>query len=402
MTRDDKNKRIYWLIIFIIFISGCATTRIRHAVPVGLAESAQIIGRQDIRLFEGGTNTFIADGLIKSLEQETNEVYFKGSEGKKIYSAIAISGGAANGAYGAGLLKGWSQSGTRPVFKIVTGISTGAIMAPLVFLGSRYDDKLEKFYTTYSTKDIMRKKGLLGIFFGNSFTDNQPLKRLIGEYLDKHMLEEISREYHKGRRLYIGTTSLDHQKLVIWDMGKIASIADDKALELFRKVILASASIPAAFPPVYFDVEVNGVIYDEMHVDGGITRQVFFLYGILQSFEDAAKTRNIDTSKIGYRIYIIRNGYMNGPWQEVPDKLPDIAKRAVDTIVTAQGLGDIYQLYVFTKKKGGDFNLAYIPEDYVSNSKELFDPVEMKKLFDLGFEEAVGGYHWKKTLSDFQ
>lgn len=395
------GKKVCLLIVCVIFISGCATTRMRHAVPSNLAEHANIIGRQDIRAFEGGSDTFIADGLIKSLEQEVSGVYFKDPEGKKNYAAIAISGGAANGAYGAGLLKGWSQSGTRPVFKIVTGISTGAIIAPFVFLGSQYDDKLEEFYTTYSTKDIMRKKGFLGIFFGNSFADNRPLRSHIEEYLDKRLLEEISQEYRKGRRLYIGTTSLDHQKLVIWDMGKIAAIGDDKALELFRKVILASASIPVAFPPVYFDVEINGRVYDEMHVDGGITRQVFFLYGILQSFEDVARARNIDISKVDYKIYIIRNGYVNGPWQEVPDKLADIAKRSVDTIVTAQGLGDIYQLYVFTKKRGGDFNLAYIPESHVPASKEIFDPVEMKKLFDLGFEEAVGGYHWKKTLPDY-
>jgi len=394
------KKRIYLLIIIVICISGCASTRIRHAVPVDLLNKAQLCGMQDIRALSGRANNLFIKDVVSLLDQEDgNGLFSLDGNDNIIYSALAISGGAANGAYGAGLLKGWSQTGSRPVFKVVTGISTGAIIAPFAFLGSNYDDKLEKFYTTYSTKDVMRKKGLFQILRGNSLTNNRLLERLIEQHCDKQLLKDIAIEYSKGRRLYVGTTNLDAQQLVIWDMGKIAAAGDEKASKLFRKIILASASIPVVFPPVYFDVEINNEIYDEMHVDGGITKQVFFLYDILQGLDKAARAEGMDISKIKHKIYIIKNGYVDAIWKEVQDSLSSIAERSIDTMTNAQGVGDIYQLYSFTKMRKGDFNLASIPAHYTPKAKEFFDPIEMRNLFNLGFDEASSGYNWKKAPS---
>lgn len=171
----------------------------------------------------------------------------------------------------------------------------------------------------------------------------------------------------------------------------------DNALKLFRKVILASASIPIAFPPVYLSAEANNQTYDEMHVDGGVKKQVFFIYDIVQGIEKAAKEKGIDATKIHYKIFIIRNGYADPVWQEIPDKLSAIAGRTIDSVTNAQSVGDIYQLYTFAKLRNGDFNLSYIPAAYVLKAKEFFDPVEMRKLFDLGFNEASRGYLWKKV-----
>jgi len=382
-------KRFYLLIILAFALSGCAS--VRHAVPVNLSSSAQIIGIPDsFRAFWGQPNSVITQDFILSLKQEAGDCFSFDAEGNKIYSVLAISSGAENGAYGAGLLKGWSQSGTRPVFKVATGISTGAVIAPFAFLGSAYDQRLEEVYTTYSTKDILRPK----IIFGDSLVSNRPLERLIEKYFDKQLLQEIAKEYYKGRRLYIGTTNLDTQQLVVWNMGKIASLGNDKALALFRKVILASAAFPGAFPPVFFQVEANGKSYDEMHMDGGITKQTFLSYDVLQCLDKAAE---INGEKIRYKIYVIRNSYTDPIWKEVPDKLIPIMWRTVDSLLKAQSNGDIYQLYAFAKMGKGDFNLACLPDGYIPHSKELFDPVEMKKLFDLGFEEAAGGYNWKKV-----
>ncbi|MDD5669195.1 MAG: patatin-like phospholipase family protein [Candidatus Omnitrophica bacterium] len=348
---------------------------------------------RDIRAFSGSPSDSFKKDFVKLLEQEekTNSSSL-GFRTIRTYSILAISGGAANGAYGAGLLSGWSETGTRPVFKIVTGISTGAIIAPFAFLGESYDKKLKEFYTQYSTRDIARIK----IPFHNSLASTWPLERLIERYFNLELLQEITREYNKGRRLYIGTTNLDAQRLVIWDMGKIASAGDENALKLFRKVVLASASIPIAFPPVYLTVEVNDKIYDEMHVDGGISRQVFFLYDVLQGVDNVLKEKGIDPSRNKYSIYIIRNGYVDPLYKAVPDKLSAIAERTVEAVTNAQSIGDLYQLYVFTKDGKGNFNLAYIPATHVSKAKELFDPVEMRELFDLGFKEAACGYIWKK------
>jgi len=390
------TKRIIGFFMIAIFSCGCA--RLRHAVPEDLVNQAQILGMADVRAFgEAPSDIFIKD-LIKLLEQEeTGGFSFLDFKAEKNYSALAISGGAAKGAYGAGLLCGWSKAGTRPDFKVVTGISTGAIIGTYAFLGSNYDRELKEFYLKHSTKDVWRSKNLLKVLFGDSFADNAPLQNLLVRYFDKGLLEAVAAEYKKGRRFYVGTTDLDAQRLVIWDMGKIASLADDNALKLFRKVILASATIPAALPPVYFDVEVDGKIYDEMHVDGGTSKQVFFLYDVLRGINKALTKKGLDSSKIKYSIYVIRNGYTSSIWKEVPAKLSSIAERAIDTMTNAQTNGDLYQLYTFTRLGKGDFNLAYIPASQKPKGKEFFDPVEMRELFDLGFEEASRGYQWKKT-----
>ncbi|MCX5711131.1 MAG: patatin-like phospholipase family protein, partial [Candidatus Omnitrophica bacterium] len=254
----SRKRQFSCLIATIVIISGCA--RARHAVPEDLLNSVRVSGMENIRAFSGRPSDSFKKDFIALLGQEEKETPgFLNFKTPRTYSMLAISGGAANGAYGAGLLNGWSRSGTRPVFKIVTGISTGAIIAPFAFLGSRYDDKLKMFYTNYSTKDVMRIK----LPFINSFASARSLELRINEYFDKQLLEEIAKEYNKGRRLYVGTTNLDAERLVIWDMGKIAAIGDNNALKLFRKIILASSSIPVVFPPVYLDVEAGNKAYDE-------------------------------------------------------------------------------------------------------------------------------------------
>ena len=387
--------RCYYAIFILFFLSGCAGAR--HAVPENLTDSAQVIGiPYASRAFWGQPNSVIAQDYNLSLKQDTNDCFSIDDHGNKTYSVLVISSGAENGAYGSGLLKGWSQSGSRPVFKIVTGTSTGAIMAPFAFLGSAYDRRLEEIYTTHSTKDVFRSK----IIPWDSLVRNWPLERLIKKYFDKQLLQEIAKEYYKGRRLYIGTTNLDAQQLVVWNMGEIASLGNDKALGVFRKIILASVSMPGAFPPVYFQVKANGKIYDEMDMDGGVTKQVFLPYEVLQNFKNAGEIQpgmNGNSSKLRYKIYIIRNTFSDPIWMEVPDKIISIVIRTIDTIIKAQSMGDIYQLYAFTKLENGDFNLACIPTGYIRHDKEFFDPVEMKRLFDLGFKEASRGYHWRKT-----
>jgi predicted patatin/cPLA2 family phospholipase len=385
------HKRLFWLLSITLLISGCATAR--HAVPVDLLNKVTISGMEDIRTFGGSPSDSFKKDFVNLLEQEEKRGYtFFDFRTPLTYYMLAISGGGANGAYGAGLLNGWSQAGTRPEFRVVTGISTGAIIAPLAFLGSSHDATLREFYSKYSTKDLMR----LRIPFSNSFASARPLERLIERYFNAALLKEIAVEYNKGRRLYVGTTNMDAQRLAIWDMGKIASIGDEKALQLFRKIILASASMPVAFPPVYLHAQSGDKSYDEMHVDGGISKQVFFLYDVLQGVDKALKEKRIDVSRNKYEIYIIRNGYVDSLYKQVPDKIAAIAERTVETLTNAQSIGDLYQLYLFAREGHGDFNLAYIPATHVSKAKEPFDPVEMKALFDLGFEGASKGYEWKK------
>jgi hypothetical protein len=386
-------KRYYWLIIIALFISGCATAR--HSVPFDQLNKVKIYGIENIRTFGGSPSDSFKKDFVDLLEQEEKREYsFFDWRAPRTYYMLAISGGGANGAYGAGLLSGWSRAGTRPEFRVVTGISTGAVIAPFAFLGSGHDATLKEFYTKYSTRDLARIRRLP---FSNSFASARPMERLIERYFDAKLLKEIGVEYNKGRRLYVGTTNLDAQRLAIWDMGKIASKGDENALKLFRKIILASASMPIAFQPVYLHAQVDNKIYDEMHVDGGISKQVFFLYDVLQGVEKALREKRIDFSANKYEIYIIRNGYVDSVYKEIPDRISSIAERTVDTLLNAQSIGDLYQLYMFAREGRGDFNLAYIPATHVSKAKEPFDPAEMKALFDLGFEAAANGYEWKKA-----
>jgi predicted acylesterase/phospholipase RssA len=378
--RHDLFQRLFAVGV-ALFLSGCTTFQ-RHAPPEDEMTSASICGLHDIRAFSGIPSESFKKDYLKLLEGRKNI--------RQALSLLAISGGGSNGAFGAGLLKGWSKTGARPNFDIVTGISTGAIIAPFAFLGPAYDENLEEFYTRYSTHDLFE----FHIPFRNSFASTEPLKRQLAAHFDKTMLAKIAEEYARGRRLYVGTTDLDEQRLVIWDMGKIATAGSDDALRLFRQVILASSSIPIVSPPVYFDVDIHGNSYNEMHVDGGVVKQVFFPYDVLSGLDDALKARHINIDRFVYSIYVIRNGYIEPIHQEVADNLSMIGSRTIDTMINNQGIGDLYQIYSFSKLGNGSFHLAYIPNSYQPKAKEIFDPAEMRRLFDMGYHAAEYGYPW--------
>jgi hypothetical protein len=372
--------------------AGCAT--IRHPVPIDMLGKTSINNMSEIRIMPGTVNSELQKNALLSVLEENKDDYPIDSDGKRVYPMLCISGGSANGAYGAGLLKGWSEEGSRPKFKVVTGISTGAITSPMAFLGKDYDALAEELYTTMSTKDVMSMKGPLRILFGDSLASNVPLGKQLKKYVTSDMLAKIAEEHKQGRRLYVGTAYLDAQRLVIWDMGAIAKRGD---IELFRKVIQASAAIPMMFPPVFFNVHGGDKLYDEMHVDGGTITQVFTLYKILEGQESTAKDMGIDISKIKGKAYIIRNGYVEPGYKPVKDDLPSIAGQMFDTMINAQGIGDTYRIYTFMKKRGNDYNLAFIPGDFRPEKKQEFDPEQMRKLFDRGYQDAVKGYKWHKV-----
>jgi len=392
MGVNKKMMPFICMIAVILASSGCAT--MRNPVPKDLVARAEVGKMNNIRMIEGMSDSGLQKSLLASIKEESPHDYPVSFDGVRTYPILAISGGAANGAYGAGLLKGWSEEGSRPRFKAVTGVSTGAIIAPYVFLGKEYDGYMEKLYTTMSTKDVAKGKGPLRALLGNSLMSNKPLEKLIRNEVTDELLVKIAREHENGRRLYVGTTDLDAQRFVVWDMGAIA-VTGDK--ELFRKVILASAAIPVIFPPVIIPVEADGKKYDEMHVDGGTLSQVFSLYGLLEPMKDEVKKiAKIDPAKIKAKYYIIRNGYTSGIYKEVKDDIVDISSRALDAIINSQGVGDTYRIYTYMKERGNDYNLAFIPADFTPPAKQMFDPEQMRKLFDKGYQDAVKGYKWHK------
>ena len=307
---------------------------------------------------------------------------------------LAVSGGGDKGAFGAGLLCGWSASGTRPTFKAVTGISTGALIAPLAFLGSEYDALLRQIYTSVTPADIARKRTILAAVNNDAMADNRPLWSLISRSIDQALLDRIAEEHRKGRILLIGTTNLDARQAVIWNMGKIAASGASNALDLCRAILLASAAVPGAFPPSMVRVEVDGKAYEEMHVDGGASAQVFLYPPIMHT---VAKAMGVDITREG-RVYVIRNATLAAPWSRIERRTISILGRAIDSLLHTQGIGDLYRIYLTTQRDGLDFNLAYVGPDFeFENKKEDFDTAFMKALFDYGHDLGRLGYAWKKT-----
>ena len=249
---------------------GCSSLERLPAVPEASTTRATAMQPTPIRYLVSRDTSGFATEAIALFDKERAYLASQGQNGPMPpANYLAISGGGDNGAYGAGFLNGWTAAGTRPLFKVVTGVSTGALIAPFAFLGPKYDYVLERVYTTSSQADIFKKRGLIKGVTSDAMADSQPLANLIASYATRELLDEIAAEYAKGRILLVGTANLDSLEPVVWNMTAIAASQDPNALELFRRILLASASIPAAFPPVMIDVTVDGTTFQEMHVDGG-------------------------------------------------------------------------------------------------------------------------------------
>jgi hypothetical protein len=382
-------------VMLALALAGCATS-LRNPVPPALESQASVVGMGSAPIrFWGDQLPPNADAIVKEKWAQVRAArpQLLANGHRPVVNFLALSGGGSDGAFGAGILAGWTASGKRPEFDLVTGVSTGALTAPFAFLGPRYDEALKQVFTESDSKDIAIAQPIRGLLGGDSLSSNAPLAKVIAHYVTDEFLREVAAEHLKGRRLLIGTTNLDAERPVIWDMGAIATSGRPEALELFRTVLLSSAAIPAVFPPGFIKVDADGGLYDEMHVDGGATREVFL---VPTQFMASRTDAQLGINPVR-RAYIIRNGHVSPEYKPVKAKTLSIAGRAVSSLIKSQGVGDLYELFVFAKKNGMDYNLAYIPGDFIDTSTQAFDPVYMTKLYDLGFRLARAGYPWKKT-----
>jgi len=383
----SKRNVVPIAVVVLGLAAACGSIPDRNPLPAEHADSAIIPGIPNAR-FWGDENPELLRHVF-ALDPEELRRLFGPAMGRE-HNYLAISGGGPDGAFGAGLLVGWTAVGTRPQFQLVTGISTGALTAPFAFLGSEYDRQLEEVYTTYRTKDMVKERSLLSVLGSSSFVSSEPLQRMIEKYVDQEMLDRIGEEFVNGRNLLIGTTNLDASRPVIWNIGWIAHSKAPGALELFRKVLLASASIPGAFPPVLIEVEADGKRYDEIHVDGGTTTQVF----IYPSNVDWTAVKKLLEIRGEPTVYVIRNGHLKVSYEQVKPTLRKIAGRSISALIRTQGVGDLFRMYLQSQKDGLQFRLASIPDDFDVEPNEMFDPVYMKALFDRGYEMAKAGYPW--------
>jgi hypothetical protein len=377
---------------------GCSLSR-GAAVPRELTTSAIVPGIPNCRIWANDTDLEpVRRLMLDSIGRERAHLEKSGPlSNLPPAHFLAISGGGPDGAYGAGIICAWTETGHRPEFRVVTGISTGALIAPFAFLGPEYDKVLLEMYTTIKTDKIMKARWLLAALYDDAMADTAPLGELLAKYIDEKFLEAVAAEYAKGRLLLIGTTNLDARRATIWDIGAIASSRDPGAAKLVRKILIASAAIPAAFPPVMIDVEADGKKYQEMHVDGGAMRQVF-LYPIRLHLGRESQEHHMQRERTAY---VIRNARLDPDWAATQRQTLKIAARAISALIASQGVGDLYRLYLTTRRDGIDFNLAFIPAEFNLVPKEDFDPEYMKPLYELGRRDLLEGKAWHKSPPGF-
>ena len=375
MSHGLSLRCLKWaLLIALCSAPGCAITR-RHG-PLELPQAA--------RLVEVSGSAEVAP-RVQQAEIRT-------VSSREPSNVLVLSGGGANGAYTAGVLNGWTAAGNRPQFDVVTGISTGALIAPFAFLGSEFDELIKRNYTELHDRDIFTRRWLPALVYADSLADSAPLRMRISNEFTPTVLKRISEAHREGRRLYVGTTDLDTKRLVVWDMGAIAESDDPNKLELFREVLLASASVPGLLPPVEIDINVDGQCHAELHVDGGVAASLFLqpaMLGMSASDPDEAKVRD------DLNVYVIVAGQLRLPRRRVQRKLSAVIEESVGGVLQSQMDGDLLKLYLLSRWAGASFALTAVPRDLAEEASPLiFEPSKMQKLFDVGYKHAASTSGW--------
>ena len=297
------------------------------------------------------------------------------------HDVLLLSGGGSDGAFGAGVLVGWTESGKRPKFDIVTGVSTGALMATLAFLGPRHDPDLRRLYTEITTKQVLKSRGILGLLSGSYFVAT-PLEKMIEATVNDTMLDEVAAEWRAGRRLYVATTDLDRGVTVTWDMGRIANSKSPYRGQLYRSVLAASAAIPGVFRPSYLPApRASGVA---MHVDGGVKTAVLF------------RSYMIDPDGEAQHVWAIVNGQIRWETDGGPAKanVDTVLPRTISEMLRTITWRSIYRVYVMATNGGASYRLAYVPDDVAETNPIQFIPAEMSRLFEAGRKIGLSGT-WK-------
>lgn len=361
--------RLAAIVVLALAAAGCAT---RPGVkPTPAALSALPWGAISPTLEDGAT----LSEVVGALEA--------GPDGPRSYSVLALSGGGSRGAYAAGVLCGWTASGTRPRFTVVTGVSMGAVIATFAFLGPDYDDRLRELFTTLSTRDVYRRLGLLTTLSTGSLNGIGPLRRRLEGIIDDDVLDQVAAEHAAGRRLYVASTNLDEGRSVAWDLGAIAASARPDRHARYIDAICASFARPLQLEPVYIGVEVDGVEYSQMHVDGSLMAPIFLRPYLLEA--DAS-------------LYVLVGDVISvgvGAGRPVRASLRDILSANVRTMFQTSRRRSIYRAYVLADRRHARFNLAAVPDDYEPlPASDIFDPGQTTALFEAGYEAAARGTPW--------
>lgn len=309
------------------------------------------------------------------------------------FNILALSGGAAGGAYGAGVLTGLSKADRRPDFAIVTGVSTGALIAPLAFLGSSWDERLTDAYVGGHAAELLSLRRLNSAL-GPSIFKGESLDRLVETFVDQAMVEAVAAEHLRGRRLLIATTNLDSQRAVVWDMGEIAARGGEEALKLFRTLLVASSSVPGIFPPKLIDVEVDGRPHQEMHVDGGVAAPLFLMPDALLHW------RNLGPRFRRGRVHVIVNTVLDPAPQSTPPGVASIMSRSFDTMLRFSYRQALSLAAGFCSRHNLPLSVASIPSSFEGFNLLKFETDLMRRIYDAGVDQAMAGTAWTSAVEE--
>ncbi|MFC0172043.1 patatin-like phospholipase family protein [Vibrio comitans] len=375
------KRRVPTLIVLCsaLLVSACSQTPERQAHPK--SETLMPLNITNARFWDG-------DNLNSSdydFHGEYEKLVSNKAEGEPI-NYLALSGGGVNGAFSAGILNAWSETGERPEFDLISGISTGAIVSVFAYLGEDYDEALRNYYTQTSMDEMFKKNALFSIGTRNAFVDVSGFEGKVRAEVDMQMMQALAAERAKGRILIVGTTSLDNEKLALWDIGLIAKEGSPEAMALIQDIIIASSSIPGLFPAKLISISDGVNHYDEVHVDGGISRQVFATPQWMRT--------SLAEDGFEQNIFVIRNGRLKPTFRSIDYDLADISVRSISSLTRNQGVGDVEHIYHFSKQNDIGFHLAFIDSDFEYFADHADTLQYMRLLYDYGYRSFNKDQLW--------
>ncbi|MEZ8967749.1 patatin-like phospholipase family protein [Vibrio breoganii] len=389
MTRKSN---ILTVVLLSVSVAACSTT---HTLDKRVTED----NYKEVTL---DTNVKVEEPLRFWASEKPEFLYDHNTQTTPIavqgdtLNILALSGGGANGAFGAGVLMGLYDKGQLKDYSIITGISAGALIAPFVFAGGDELSRLDEVILGISDKEVLGKKNFLNTIFKDAFTDGNNFIEFIGEAYPEEMIDKIAEQHRKGKRLFIGSTHFDSGELMIWNLGAIANSDLPNRVELVHKILASSASIPGVFPPQFFDVYSDGTVLEEMHVDGGLAAQVFynpanFDYQLVSDALGLKDTPQLD---------VIRNGLLKSPYKPVNDKGVALLTKSLSGLTMMQTRGDMYRMMYFSETEGLNMQFTYIDQDfsYAKESKDLFDLNYMKAIYQYGYDKVITRDLWVTEL----
>lgn len=384
----------YFILIMTLLLSACSTT---HTLDKRVTED----NYRAVTVENENTNPtqepirFWPDQKFDFLFSENGKSTPINVTGEHL-NILALSGGGANGAFGAGIVNGLYDSGKLEEYTIVTGISAGSLIAPFVFVGGDEIPRLKNVMLALNDDMVLGKHNFLNAVFKDAFTDGDSLFKLIERIYTPQMIDKIATQHKAGRRLFIGTSHFDSNEPVIWNVGQIAQSELPNKQHLIHQILAASSSIPGVFPPQFIEVNYKGEHFEELHVDGGMTAQAFFEPGNL----DYSKLNTVLGLSTKPQVHVIRNGVLKLPYEALEDKGVPLLNRSINSMVVQQMRGDMYRMLYFSEIDDLDLSFTYIDESFKGQkvTKDMFELEYMKMLYQFGYQHSIKESPWTTEI----